>query len=61
MGLGTVSEIALALKNKKPVILLSGDQEIQQLFYNLSPNLTFMVVDTEQTIKLIKKIINNKN
>ncbi|MGK7878759.1 MAG: TIGR00725 family protein [Crocosphaera sp.] len=57
MGLGTVSEIALALKNKKPVILLSEHQEIQQLFYNLSPNLTFMVVDTEQTIKLIKEIL----
>ena len=45
MGLGTVSEIALALKNKKPVILLSEDKKSQQLFYNLSPNLTFMAVD----------------
>ena len=61
MGLGTVSEIALALKNKKPVILLSEDKKSQQLFYNLSPNLTFMAVDTEQTINLIKEIINNLN
>ncbi|MGK7883914.1 MAG: TIGR00725 family protein [Crocosphaera sp.] len=57
IGLGTVSEIALALKNGKPVILLSEHQEIQQLFYNLSPNLTFMAMDTEQTIKLIKEIL----
>ncbi|MDJ0582286.1 TIGR00725 family protein [Crocosphaera sp.] len=57
MGLGTLSEIALALKNQKPVILLSEYQEIKQLFYNLSPNLTFMAVDTEQTIKLIKEIL----
>ena len=61
MGLGTVSEIALALKNKKPVILLSEDKKSQQLFYNLSHNLTFMAVDTEQTINLIKEIINNLN
>ena len=61
MGLGTVSEIALALKNKKPVNLLSEDKKSQQLFYNLSPNLTFMAVDTEQTINLIKEIINNLN
>jgi uncharacterized protein (TIGR00725 family) len=57
IGLGTVSEIALALKNGKPVILLSEDQKSQQLFKDLSPNLTFIAVDTEQTIKLIKKNI----
>ncbi|MDJ0845966.1 TIGR00725 family protein [Crocosphaera sp.] len=61
IGLGTISEIALALKNGKPVILLSEHQESQQLFYNLSPNLTFIAIDTEQTIKLIKEIINNPN
>ncbi len=57
MGLGTLSEIALALTNRKPVILLSEDEEIKKIFYNLSPNLTFMAVYTEQTIKLIKEII----
>ncbi|MGK7958346.1 MAG: TIGR00725 family protein [Crocosphaera sp.] len=61
IGLGTVSEIALALKNKKPVVLFSEHQDSQQLFKNLAPNLTFMAVDTEQTIKFIKEIINNTN
>ena len=57
IGLGTVSEIALGLKSGKPVILLGENQEIQQLFQGLSPNLTFVSVDSEQTIKLIKEIL----
>ena len=55
IGLGTVSEIALALKNRKPVILLSEHHESQQLFKGLSPDLTFISEDTEQTIKIIQK------
>lgn len=61
IGLGTVSEIALALKNRKPVILLSEDSQSQQFFKNLASNLTFIAVDTEQTIKLIKNNLNNRN
>ncbi len=58
IGLGTVSEIALALKNRKPVILLSEHLESQELFKNLSPNLTFIAVDTKTTMKHIQKIFN---
>lgn len=61
IGLGTVSEIALALKNRKPVILLSKHLESQQFFQSLSPDLTFIARDTEQTIKLIKQILHNQN
>ncbi|MGK7942493.1 MAG: TIGR00725 family protein [Crocosphaera sp.] len=57
LGLGTISEIALGLKNNKPVILLSEDQESQQLFKRLSPKLTFIAVDIQQTIQLIKDIL----
>ena len=57
IGLGTASEIALALKNGKPVILLSEHQESKEFYKGLSPNLTFIAVDTEQTIKLIKEIL----
>ncbi len=57
MGLGTTSEISLALKNEKPVILLSNHLESQHFFQGLSPKLTLIAVDTEQTIKLIKEII----
>ncbi len=59
IGLGTISEIALALKNKKPVILLSGHPESQQLFKNLSPNLTFVAVDIQETIKRIHNLLKN--
>lgn len=58
IGLGTVSEVALGLKNGKPVILLGEHQESQQFFKGLSPNLTFIGINTEQTIQLIKEILN---
>lgn len=57
IGLGTISEIALGLKNNKPVILLSEDRESQQLFKRLSSDLTFIAVDIKQTIQLIKDIL----
>ena len=57
IGLGTLSEIALGLKSNKPVILLSECQEAQQLFKRLSPDLTLIAVDIEQTIQLIKNIL----
>lgn len=57
IGLGTISEIALGLKNGKLVILLNEHQESQQFFKKLAPNLTLIAVDTKQTIKLIKEIL----
>ena len=61
IGLGTVSEIALGLKNGKPVMLLSEDRESQQFFKRLSSNLILIAVDTETTIKLIKEILKKAN
>ncbi|ACB54104.1 CHP725-containing protein [Crocosphaera subtropica ATCC 51142] len=61
IGLGTVSEIALALKNRKPVILLSESPESQQLFKSFAPNLTFIAVDIQQTMKQIKEILEIVN
>jgi uncharacterized protein (TIGR00725 family) len=37
MGTGTTSEIALALKSNKPVILLAPDDATQKFFIPLSP------------------------
>lgn len=59
IGLGTVSEIALGLKNGKPVILLNSNQESQQFFKNLSPNLVFLAANSNEVMKIIKKILNN--
>jgi len=36
MGVGTVSEVALALKANKPVVLLTDHQESQLFFKSLS-------------------------
>ncbi len=57
IGLGTISEIALGLKNNKRIILLGEDKESQQLFKRLSPDLTFIAVDIKQSIQLIKEIL----
>lgn len=57
MGLGTASEIALALKNRKPVILLSEHLESQQFFKSLSPNLVYLAVNTFEVIKIIKEML----
>ncbi|EAZ92046.1 TIGR00725 family protein [Crocosphaera chwakensis] len=59
IGLGTLSEIALALKNKKPVILLSEHQESQQLFKKLAPDLIFIATNTHTTIKQIHNLLKN--
>lgn len=43
MGAGTASEVALALKNHKKVILWTDDQESQAFFQKLQPNHVFIV------------------
>lgn len=61
MGMGTASEIALALKNGKPVILLSGHQESKLFFQSLSAA-KIEVVDTPATaIEAIGKILTSKH
>ncbi|GBF80478.1 TIGR00725 family protein [Aphanothece sacrum] len=57
MGLGTASEIALALKNNTPVILLSEHSESQQFFKQLSPNLVTVAVNTQTAINYVKRIL----
>jgi uncharacterized protein (TIGR00725 family) len=50
MGAGTASEIALALKTSKKVILLSGDEESQIFFQKMSPRNVYVVSDVENAI-----------
>jgi uncharacterized protein (TIGR00725 family) len=54
MGLGTASEVALALKNKKPVILLT-DSESQAFFQKMAPVHIADNVDT--ALATIKNIV----
>lgn len=57
IGLGTVSEIALALKNEKTVICLIKNSECQALFTNLNPKNLFFVNTPQEVIHLVKKIL----
>lgn len=55
-GAGTVSEIALALKADKPVILLNPDLETRALFEKISAGRTIVVQDAANAIAAIKRI-----
>ena len=50
MGAGTASEIALALKGNKQVILLTDDQESKIFFKKLSPENIYIVESVDQAI-----------
>ncbi|MGK7937154.1 MAG: TIGR00725 family protein [Xenococcaceae cyanobacterium] len=57
MGTGTASEVALALKNQKKVILLNENQESKQFFRSLSPENVLIANTPKQTSELVKQII----
>ena len=60
IGTGTTSEIALALKNQKKVILLNENQESQQFLRSLSPENILIAHTPEKAIELVKEIISLK-
>ena len=57
MGLGTASEVALALKNGKPVILLNQTELTYQFFNSLAADRVFLAENVERAIALIKKLL----
>ncbi len=57
MGLGTASEVALALKNRKPVILLNQSELTYQFFAKLASNRVFQVGTASQAIALVKELL----
>jgi hypothetical protein len=59
MGAGTASEVALALKNHKKVILLSENRESQQFFRNLSPGNVFIAPNPQDAIALVQQILQH--
>lgn len=59
MGAGTASEVALALKNNKKVILLSEDQESKQFFTALSPKNIFIARNAQDAIALVQQILEH--
>ncbi|MDJ0736691.1 MAG: cytochrome [Nostocaceae cyanobacterium] len=59
IGAGTVSEIALALKSNKKVILLNQDKESQRFFQELSPENVYLVESARDAIATTKIILRN--
>ncbi|MEH2177401.1 TIGR00725 family protein [Nostoc sp.] len=57
MGAGTASEIALALKANKQVILLNNDEESKLFFKKLSPENVYIVESVERAIATAKTIL----
>ena len=59
MGLGTASEVALALKNNKPVILLTSHRESQLFFTSLASKQIFIAQHPKNAIEIVKAILRN--
>lgn len=57
IGLGTASEVALALKSDRPVILLNQTELTYQFFNSLATNKVFLAEDVERAIALVKQIL----
>jgi uncharacterized protein (TIGR00725 family) len=57
MGLGTASEVALALKNNRPVILLHQQEVTYQFFSHLASEQVFSAANVEQAIALSQEIL----
>lgn len=56
-GLGTSSEIALALKAQKQVILLNNDTVEQKFFKKLGKKNVFVVKSAHEAMKVVKRIL----
>ncbi len=54
MGAGTASEIALGIKQNKPIILLNQNLESQNFFKSLAPEQVFIVDSPEAAIQTVK-------
>ena len=57
MGAGTASEVALAIKANKPVVLFTNHQEAQCFFTNLSATTVFIAKTPLAAIKIVKDLL----
>ncbi|SMO69161.1 hypothetical protein SAMN06265219_1083 [Gracilimonas mengyeensis] len=60
VGAGTASEIALAIKNDKPVILMNQTDESLKFFYSLTHPRLYQAGEVEATLQLIKQVLKEK-
>lgn len=59
MGAGTASELALALKANKPVILLADDPVSQAFFQQLGGEKVFIAPTVEEAISTVKHLLKS--
>jgi len=57
MGAGTASEVALAIKAKKPIVLLNINSIGQQFFEELAPQFVQVAISVEEAIAYIKQVL----
>lgn len=57
MGVGTVSEVALALKGNKKVILINDNEEISTFFKKLSSQNVYIVNSPSEAIKTAEYVL----
>lgn len=57
MSTGTASEVALALKGNKKVILLNDNEESKDFFRKLSPQNVYIVNIPDEAIKTVEDIL----
>jgi uncharacterized protein (TIGR00725 family) len=57
-GAGTASEIALALKGNKPVILLNNSKESRQFFRKIGGTLIHEAKSAQQTIEIAASLLS---
>ncbi len=60
MGAGTASEIALAIKAQKKVVLLNHNDLSQTFFQDLAPETVFVVNQPAAAIEIVKAIVSDK-
>ena len=51
---GTSSEISLAIKSKKEIILVGLSEEVNNFYRNLAPNQVFIAKDYREAIKILE-------
>ena len=56
MGPGTASEVALALKSQKPVVLLNTGPDSEKFFGDLCPDRVYTANTPKEAIEIIKQI-----
>ena len=56
MGCGTASEVALALKAEKPVVLLNAGPEAEVFFRKLDPQRVKIAKDPSEAIRIIRTL-----